>query len=541
MADETTYYENPVQFTRDWADRLRRTTALDDLSDNPIMGADDRYVKDIGETLQEAQKQYSDPEFNYTPSREVRDRLSNVFTDRQDYLRRLGGEEVRSFGERLKDFEERTGASFANLSGKDFGGIRHETLSHLLPYDKGFSADYADKRILGQTIGSSPISPLNERLARFNDVQLDTPDKRFTFARLFGDDDALNLLYDEQGAYAAGLEDVGRGYTRQERADLSPDKLERLGLFEAKSQRTNPFLFPGKDERYPNRMTSFSPGGSNLSNVEAETILNLNEAQRLYETKFTEPLRRRLTNLGLVQAAPEISRDYYIRQGLGLSNKDSLLSGLGGKEFREFRGLPTEETPYTRLQNLSKNLEILGAPNVFGRSGADQLLFGIDPVVGGIEGAKRLVGQNPRGAALGAATSALNPDVAKAVEKNNYGEAARTVAKDVALGALTEGAMKAATPVVQRVAPQAAAALTPALRLAGPVGTGVALLSQGRPGSLTDVLTRKAAQYPIPYTPRVQADPATDVGARASRWLSNQGRYIMNQLGAGRLPYFGGR
>jgi hypothetical protein len=39
----------------------------------------------------------------------------------------------------------------------------------------------------------------------------------------------------------------------------------------------------------------------------------------------------------------------------------------------------------------------------------------------------------------------------------------------------------------------------------------------------------------------VQADPATDVGARASRWLSNQGRYIMNQLGAGRLPYFGGR
>jgi hypothetical protein len=215
MADETTYYENPVQFSRDWADRLRKTRALDDLSDNPIMGADDRYVRDIGETLQQAQREYSDPEAGHRPSRAVRDRLANAFTDRQDYLRRLGGEEVRSFGERLKDFETRTGASFSNLSGQDFGGVRHETLSHLLPYDKGFSADYADKRILGQTIGSSPISPLNERLARFNDVQLDTPDKRFTFARLFGDDDAMNRLYDSQGAYAAGLEAVGRGLNRQ--------------------------------------------------------------------------------------------------------------------------------------------------------------------------------------------------------------------------------------------------------------------------------------------------------------------------------------
>jgi hypothetical protein len=159
-------------------------------------------------------------------------RLANAFTDRQDYLRRLGGEEVRSFGERLGDFETRTGASFSNLSGQDFGGVRHETLSHLLPYDKGFSADYADKRILGQTIGSSPISPLNERLARFNDVQLDTPDKRFTFARLFGDDDAMNILYDEQGSYAAGLEDSWTWlYTRQkELENLTPDKLKRLQI-----------------------------------------------------------------------------------------------------------------------------------------------------------------------------------------------------------------------------------------------------------------------------------------------------------------------
>ena len=538
MADETTYYENPVQFSRDWADRLRKTNALDDLSDNPIMGADDRYVRDIGETLQQAQREYSDPEVGYTPSRAVRDRLANAFTDRQDYLRRLGGEEVRSFGERLEDFETRTGASFSNLSGQDFGGVRHETLSHLLPYDKGFSADYADKRILGQTIGSSPISPLNERLARFNDVQLDLPDRQFTFARLFGDDDAMNILYDEQGAYAAGLENIGRGYTRAERADLTPDKLKRLGLFEATSQRTNPFLFPSGDPRYPNRMRSLNPGRSDLSNVEAETILNLNEAQRLYESKFTEPLRRRLNNLGLVQAAPEVSRNYFIRQGLGLSDSDSLLSGLGGKATREFRGLPTEETPYTRLQNLSKNLSTLGDGRVFGSSGADALLFSGDPVTASLEGARGLVKENPRGALLGSAASLSDPEVAKAVARDDYGAAAATVGRDVAVGAATEALLKQAA----KRAPAAAAVLnSPVARLAGPVATGAALFTQGAPGSLTDVITRKAAQNPVSFLPSVKPNPRTDAGARASRWLSNQGRYIMNQLGAGRLPYFGGR
>lgn len=538
MADETTYYENPVQFSRDWADRLRKANVLDDLSDNPIMGADDRYVRDIGETLQQAQKEYSDSDAGLRVSPDVRDRLTNVLADRQDYLRRLGGEEVRSFGDRLRDFETRTGASFSNLSGQDFGGIRHETLSHLLPYDKGFSADYADKRILGQTIGSSPISPLNERLARFNDVQLDTPDKRFTFARLFGDDDAMNILYDQQGDYAAGLEDVGRGYTRTELADLTPDKLERLRLFGATSQRTNPFLFPSGDPKYPNRMRSFNPGGSNLSNVEAETILNLNEAQRLYESKFTEPLRRRLDNLGLVQAQPEVSRNYFIRQGLGLSDSDSLLSGLGGKETREFRGLPTEETPYTRLQNLSKNLSILGDSRVLGRSGADMLLFARDPVTASLEGARGLVGDNPRGALLGSAASLADPEVAKAVARDDYGAAATTVGRDVAVGAATEALLKQAA----KRAPAAAAVLnSPVARLAGPVATGAALFAQGAPGSLTDVLTRKAAQNPVSFLPSVKPNPRTDAGARASRWLSNQGRYIMNQLGAGRLPYFGGR
>lgn len=535
MEDETTYYGNPVQFSRDWADRLRKAKALDDLSDNPIMSADDRYVKDIGDTLQEAQRQYSSADFGFRPSDTVTDRLANLFSDRQSYLKGLGGDEVKSFGERLQDFERRTGASFSNLSGQDFGGIRHETISHLLPYDKGFSADYSDKMIRGQRIGASPISPLNERLATWNDTQLDLPSARFTFNRLFADDDTLNQLYDAQGEYAAGLKDVGRAYTKSELRDLTPDQRSRLRLFEATSNNTNPFLFPTGDN--PNRMRPFFPSGSNITPVEAQTVLNLNEAQRLYEMKFTEPLRRRFNNLGLVQAPPEVSRDFHIPLGRGLTDKNSLLSGLGGRELREFRGLSVEETPYTRLQNLSKNLQTLGSGR-FGRSGADMLLFARDPVTASLEGARGLVKENPRGALLGSAASLADPEVAKAVARDDYGAAAATVGRDVAIGAATEALLKQAA----KRAPAAAAVLnSPAARLAGPVATGVALFTQGSPGSLTDVITRKAAQNPVSFLPSVKPNPSTDVGARAGRFLSNQGWYIINQLRAGRLPYFGGR
>jgi hypothetical protein len=201
-------------------------------------------------------------------------------------------------------------------------------------------------------------------------------------------------------------------------------------------------------------------------------------------------------------------------------------------------------TPSTSRFEVTGRAKLQANPGYFDPASDVELvrlrqLYGVDPLSASFVGGKDLVSKNRTGAVFGAALSALNPDVAGAIENNQYKKAARTVAKDVALGALTEGAMKAAAPVVQQVAPRAATALTPALRLAGPVGTGVALFSQGRPGSLTDVLTRKATQYPIPFTPRVQADPATDVGARASRWLSNEGNYILNQLRKKRLPYFG--
>jgi len=528
MEEKTTYYENPVQFSRDWADRLRKAKPLDDLSDNPIMGADNRYIQDIGKTFQEAQRQFSSPDFGFRPSDDVTERLSNLFFDRQSYLKSLGGDEVKSFGERLKDFEQRTGASFSNLSGQDFGGVRHETISHLLPYDKGFSADYSDKLIRGQRIGSSPISPLNERLATWNDIQLDLPSKLFTFNRLFGGDE-LNPLYDAQGEYAAGLSDIGRKYTKSELNNLTPDQRNRLRLFESTSNNTNPFLFPS--EKHPNRMRPFMPSSSLITQVEAQTALNLNEAQRLYEMKFTEPLRRRFNNLGLVQAPSEISRNFHIPLGRGLTDAESLLYGSGGKEFREFRGLSVDETPYTRLQNLSKNLEKLGRGRLSGRSGAENLLFATDPVTASLEGARRLVGKNPRGAVAGAAASLLNPEVAQALSRDDYNSAGKTVARDIAVGAVTEAGLKQAAARL----PAAAAVLnSSAARLLGPVATGVALLSQGQKGSLTDVITRKAAENPIPFTPRAKPDPKTDVG----RMAGNELQYMFGQLTRGRLPYF---
>jgi hypothetical protein len=139
------------------------------------------------------------------------------------------------------------------------------------------------------------------------------------------------------------------------------------------------------------------------------------------------------------------------------------------------------------------------------------------------------------GAVVGAASSLLNPEVAKAVEKDQYGDAASAVARDVATGAITEAGIRAATPVARQFVPGLVRAAAPLVRLAGPVGVGAALLSQGQKGSLTDVITRKAAENPIPFTPRVKPDPKTDVGRRTG----NEFLYMLSQFRKGRIPYTG--
>ena len=162
-------------------------------------------------------------------------------------------------------------------------------------------------------------------------------------------------------------------------------------------------------------------------------------------------------------------------------------------------------------------------------------LYGIDPVGSAIQGGVNLVKENIPGATIGAAFSALNPEVAKAVEQNNYKKAALTTAQDVLLGAGTE----AVANVAGKYVPMFSRVVTPAAQIAAPVAAGSALYMQGKPGSLTDVVTRKAAANPVPWLPSVKPNPKTDLGARAGRALTNEARYVYSRLLKGKLPYFG--
>lgn len=162
-------------------------------------------------------------------------------------------------------------------------------------------------------------------------------------------------------------------------------------------------------------------------------------------------------------------------------------------------------------------------------------LYGIDPVGPALQGGVNLVKENIPGATIGAAFSALTPEVAKAVEQNDYKKAAAITAKDVVLGASAE----AVANVAGKYVPMLSRVVTPAAQIAAPVAAGSALYMQGKPGSLTDVVTRKAAANPVPWLPSVKPNPKTDLGARAGRALTNEASYAFSQLLKGKIPYLG--
>lgn len=161
-------------------------------------------------------------------------------------------------------------------------------------------------------------------------------------------------------------------------------------------------------------------------------------------------------------------------------------------------------------------------------------IYGVDPLGAGLQGGINLLKENVPGAVVGTAFSALNPEVAKEIEKNNYQKVVNTIGKDVALGAATEAGLKFAG----KYAPVLNKAIAPLARIGAPVAAGTALFMQGTPGSLTDTLTLKAAQNPVSWLPSVKPNPKTDIGARASRAISNEAQYAFNQLLKGKLPYF---
>ena len=51
-------FNRPIQFVNDYIERLRSAEPLDDLSENPIMQADDRYVKEIQGSLENLKSAY---------------------------------------------------------------------------------------------------------------------------------------------------------------------------------------------------------------------------------------------------------------------------------------------------------------------------------------------------------------------------------------------------------------------------------------------------------------------------------------------------
>jgi hypothetical protein len=161
-------------------------------------------------------------------------------------------------------------------------------------------------------------------------------------------------------------------------------------------------------------------------------------------------------------------------------------------------------------------------------------LYGIDPVGGAVQGGINLLKENMPGATAGAAFSALNPEVTKAIERNDYQKAATTIGKDIALGAAAEAGLNLAG----RYAPELSKVGAPIARIASPVAAGAALFMQGQPGSLADVVTRKAAANPVSWLPSVKANPKTDLGARVGRAIGNEASYVFGQFLKRKIPYF---
>lgn len=167
-------------------------------------------------------------------------------------------------------------------------------------------------------------------------------------------------------------------------------------------------------------------------------------------------------------------------------------------------------------------------------------IYGVDPLGAALGAGSNLLKNNKTGAAAGAGISLLDPSVAAAVNKNDYGQVVSLAGKDLVTGAAIEQGTKEGLKLAGKYAPAVVPYAQNAAKAIGrvsPVLTGAAIFAQGRPGSLTDVVTRKAASNPVPWLPSVKPNPKTDLGARAGRAISNEARYVFQQLLKGKLPY----
>lgn len=276
--------------------------------------------------------------------------------------------------------------------------------------------------------------------------------------------------------------------------------------------KVDPTTIPSVGETFSfNRFKSFTPDIL----VAAPFTKGLKPFDVDNPTSFRETDPNKVKTLFQIQQEPSDKFNYLITPGAG---EPEVLSRPSAQYLVEDKlTLPFNQRQMGGDVNLIKLRQI----------------YGIDPLTAGIQGGFNLVKENIPGAATGAALSALNPAIAKEIENNNYAKAASSLVKDVALGAVTETGLKLAgryTPVLSRV-------VAPISQVAAPVVTGGALFMQGKPGSLTDVLTKKAAANPVSWLPSVKANPKTDIGARASRAIANEASYAFGQLLKGKIPY----
>lgn len=377
----------------------------------------------------------------------------------------------------IDDFVAKTNLPDPRLKNEYFNlrDAKHEIVSHLRPYNAGFSPDYRNL----EGLDANPVSPFNERFA----TQLDA---------LISDNSAVReqRMFTPRGVKgmfeSSGFENMLQESLQEQaiRGGLSPEEA---------ASSTQDFM-----------RKNFPKLGDTVS-----------------ESVSTE-------------IADQLNKKYLPNARYNFRSTGKLFYPTGGVV-----------DPYTdnrvSFQNrllASRNPEVTASARSLTNPGVGYM--SMDPVTASVGAIKNVVKQNPVGTRLGVATSLFDPDLPKAVEEDDYLKAGEVVGRDILGGAFIEQTAKRVLPLAGRYLPQLAPVLqggASILSKASPVLTGAALFTQGTPGSLTDVVTQKAAANPISFLPSVQANPETDIGARAGRAIMNESKYIFNNLLKGRIPY----
>ena len=482
-----TRYEDPRALMEDYLGRLRSAEPLNTLENSPIRGADDRNVAEMADILDQLKKSAEEEGArSQISTKPLREKLDLLFRERQNYLQSLDPTELKAFSDRLQDWTRDSGLSIENLNVQDFGGAQHETISHHLPWQKGYSLDIQPKVIEGYEVAASPASPLNEFLATEIDRALLSGEPVDLRKSIFSRSGAerLSNFYRALGQYSAAMSEQGTPKFGSEALEgpRGEELIKRLNRFDEAAQSSNPFS--SRDQS----------GGPIKFNDKvpphlADVGLQLDEASKLFNWKLINPLRRRFEVLGEAQAPYEVSRDF-VPSWVEDTNDPSLLAGQGGQYYREARGLPVNETNYNRMLNFGRNLRfylnsVPGRTSKYG--GSANMLFAGDPLSMAIAGTPEVARNIKR------APASLLPGVADLIPSP---EAIRT--------GYTQGPVEMGKQMAQEFAqslPYAAGAATllsmPAVAPLAP-GIGAGMVGTAGARALNEVVRQETGEGVVP-------------------------------------------